>query len=269
MRVKFCLIITLILGFFAQNKEVFAITCGQTTCGPCSGTCGIQTCTYANYFQDSIWVSCSDPKKCLVINCVDNDPSCNGNTFTEDTPYAWCPIGHPNTTCNSECVTSNNCSGNNGCIYETADVLCNCSPPPVTTPPPGGNPPPGGDPPPPGTTTTPPPGVTNTPTPTPAPIIQGRIQSDAGAALSGNYCAQATQVPLTVPGLSLQATGSTGTHQANFSFVNPDFYTINTVTLDLSGQPTNPLRFAHSHFGDFENTPIRHLLRQLQFRPTA
>ncbi len=227
MRIKiFYFFLLLIIGLCVFSPKISA-ACDGTDCGPCSGPCGMQTCTYSGSFTtESTYFDCVGG--CLTIECW--DPS---QTVDPNTTY-WTPQGgYDGVNCLDYCDPS--CSGNNynpengSCIYETGEQLCDCNNPAEDTPTPiptadSGDPDP-----------TAPPAPTSTPS-----FITGTIQEDNGAALSGNICTQATSNPLSLTSLSL----TSGAYSANFSSIIPGFYTLNTsatgsnytVTLDLSNQ---------------------------------
>jgi hypothetical protein len=150
------------------------ITCEYFEPGPCSGPCGVQEITYTTTFSDSIWVECPGGE-CVELNCTDSDPSCDGNVYDPYSTDPFCPEGFPTVTCTQRCVEFTSCTGgNSGCAYETAQIICDCSPSATPTPNPDDPGDPGsGDP-------------TSTPTPTTS-LIQGSVHLDTTAALSGNY----------------------------------------------------------------------------------
>lgn len=228
MRLK---IIVIISSFFitslvaSSNVLAACEETGTVEGGECSGPCGVETIRYAGTLDYSTDQNC--PGQCVVYECFDDGVCTDPNN-----PHNYNPTG--SVCCDApRCVNCSN-TGNSNCVYETAEVLCNCNPTNNPTPQPT-DPDGGGGP----TPTEPPP-----PAPTANPLIQGSIQEDVTAALSGAYCTQATSNPLSLSGLSLNAIGTTGTHQATFNYAAPSNYSINTtstgtgytVTLDLSGQ---------------------------------
>ncbi len=227
MRLKPVVVNAAFLILFLTTKNYVLAACGDTTYTACSGYCGTQTITYSHTLNYSTDENCptgsGQTAQCATYTCNDNGVCANPSN-----PHNYYPSG--SVCCSVSCNACSTAGGN--CVYETAEVLCNCEPNSTPTPQPtdpdGG----GGEP-------TPPPAA-----PTTNPLIQGSIQEDVSAALSGAYCTQATSNPLSLSGLNLSATGTTGTHTATFGYTIPSNYSINTtstgtgytVTLDLSGQ---------------------------------
>ena len=223
MRIKFFFIsLLLVIGLHVSGTKIFA-GCDATSCGSCSGPCGLQTCTF------SAWFTTYNPVfecvgGCVTLECW--DPS---QTTDPNTEY-WTPQGGYDgvdclDTCDPKCVLTDGNPTNGSCIEETGEQLCDCNNPGDPTPIPTSD---GG-------------GGGSDPTPTPiASFITGTIQEDNGAAFSGNVCTQATSNPLSLTNLSI----TSGAYSANFSSIIPGFYTLNTsgtgnnytVTLDLSNQ---------------------------------
>jgi hypothetical protein len=234
MRLKLIAITSIFFLLLLWARGQVLAACGDTVYGECSGYCGTQIINFSHTTTYPASV-CADQGLCSTQICHDSysgqecvDPTNPNNVYPA--PGVCCE----ETIC-SDCYTSPA-----NCIYETANVLCNCEPTvtPTIDPSPTvdtGTPPPTG-------TVTPPP--TTTPTPPTTALIQGSIQTDVNAALSGAYCNQATTSPLTVAGWNLSATGTTGTLTPSFQFINTNNYSFNTttsggiytVTLDLSGQ---------------------------------
>lgn len=228
MRIKTIIATLLLLVFFLLSFDQIKAACAGTSCSACSGNCGTQTCTFSGSYTSN---SCGGVQgSCAVYRCIDYNVPCYGQTCTSDpdTTY-WNPEGYTNTVCSNVC--DDFCTDNISCVYETTEVLCNCTSDPPAGGGGGGG---GGDPEP-----------TADPTTTPtSSIIAGNLHQDINAALSGAYCNQAESSPLYPAGLSLNAVGSTGTHNASFSMVNVGSYQINTtssgpnytITLDLTAQ---------------------------------
>lgn len=229
MRIKTIITTIFLLVFFSLSFDQIKAACAGTSCSACSGNCGTQTCTFSGSYTSN---SCGGVQgSCAIYRCIDYNVPCYGQTCTSDpnTTY-WNPEGYNNTVCSNVC--DDFCTDNVSCVYETTEVLCNCSP----EPPANGGGDGGGD-----------PNPTADPTTEPTPsssIIAGNLHLDINAALSGSYCNQATSSPLYPTGTNLNAVGSTGTHTASFSMVNIGSYQINTtssgsnytVTLDLTAQ---------------------------------
>ena len=226
MRIKITIILLLFFSVFLSFYNDAKAACAGTSCSPCSGNCGTQTCTYSQSYTSN---SCGGVQgSCAIYRCIDYNSPCYGETCNGD-PNAiyWNPEGYNTTVCSNVC--DDFCTDNTSCVYESAEILCSCNPNPTPTPEGNNN---DGD---------------NNPTAEPTQnisLITGSIHTDIDAALSGSYCRQDTESPIYLPGLTLSASGNTGTHQAYFSVINTNDYSINTtysgsnyvVTLDLSNQ---------------------------------
>lgn len=182
--------------------------------GGCTGRCGVVTMTYSHTLNDN--EDGCPSGQCVTYNCYDNSQNCqtpNGD------PYDWCPEGYNNTACSPiQCQDCNVVVGGSSCVYETSEVYCDCAPTTAPTPQPtdssgGGEP-----------TPTEPPAA-----PTTNPLIQGSIQEDVSAALSGAYCTQATSSPLDLSGAVVRANKDGNSYVATFGFAVPSNYSINTT----------------------------------------
>lgn len=223
MRLKLIINSLTLLLFLLVAKDVLAVCDDTSPISACSGPCGTQTIRFSH--TTNYPASACPANRCSSQECYDTNA---GQTCQNPDPTN--PYPAPGVCCGTtQCVI---CPDAGGCIYETADVLCNCDPTATPTPNPTNDPanPGSGDP-------------TATPPPT-SSIIQGSIHLDTTAALSGSYCFQAESSPLSLTGWTLNASKNANTYNASFLYISPNTYSINTATtgtgytvsLDLSGQ---------------------------------
>lgn len=220
MRLKILLYTLFILTFFSfTQKKTFAC---------CEGMCGTtDTCTYYNYFQESAWFpNCGEGKQ-IVITCTEDTDGTTQN-YDANNPYGWNPEGYSGTTCDYGCALGGNGTGSSGYVEETKEIYCGDCAGTSTGTGGGGGGGGGGDPEP-------------TAEPTGPVYVSGSVQTDVNAALSGAYCNQASNSPLSLTGININANNIAN----NFNVVpSGGSWSINTtnsgsnytVTLDLTAQ---------------------------------
>jgi hypothetical protein len=203
------------------EAEAIAACAARTTCTTCTGVCGRQNCTYSKAYTSYLGGYRICDMICWDQYMVEVDAG----------PYKSI-AGLPGVTCAESCtyVTDPALATNQSCIEESAeDILCNCDNPADPTPTPAES----------GGGSTPAPTAVPTDPPSLTSSIGGRVQEDDGAALSGNFCSQATVEPLPNDNYIVSTGGSAGVFSASVegayeaTVLSGDTY---TVTLDLSNQ---------------------------------
>lgn len=204
-----------------QVHAISATDCvANDGCGVCPGPCGVANCivsqSYVTLYEDCQKSDGGGPG-CWEITCYDD-------SYIQDPNDVYALTPGPGSFCSTSCNTTDLCDGLS-CVSENFESICNCPNPDDPTPTPTGDP--TGEP-------------TGEPTSIPTGIvsfINGRVQEDNGAVVSGSFCTQATINPLAnnnyslSVGTAINQLGSTGTYETIVSTG-----TNYTVTLDLSAQ---------------------------------